>query len=146
YNKGSLVFDMLSREVGRATFQRALHQITGGHRFQTITWSAFVRTVNTAAGRNLDWFFDQWLRRAGAPQFALSWTQQGRSVRVTITKPEPSYRAHLKIEVRGDGDEHVVRLVDVRDGRTVVDVDTGFAARAVVLDPGDEILKRPAER
>lgn len=141
YNKGSLVFDMLSREVGRDTFRRALHDITRGRQLHTATWTDFVRTVNATCGRNLDWFFEQWLERDGAPDFRLSWTQADDTVRVTVTQPPPSYRARLKVEIQGSDGERLVQVVDVGNERADVTLPTGFRARAVVLDPDYEVLR-----
>ena len=141
YNKGSLVFDMLSREVGRETFRGVLHEITRGRRFHTTTWTDFVRTLDATSGRNLDWFFEQWLERDGAPDFRLSWTQEDDSVRITVTQPTPSYRARLKVEVRGGDGERVVQVIDVGSERADLTVPTRFRARDVVLDPGYEVLR-----
>jgi hypothetical protein len=142
YNKGALVFDMLSREVGRATMQRVFHDLTRGRQFQTITWTDFVKAVTARSSQNLDWFFEQWLERAGAPDFQLSWTESDGSVRVTVTQPAPFYRAHLKVEIRGDKeDQPLIQVVDISGPRTELTITPGFPARSVVLDPDYEVLR-----
>ncbi len=141
YNKGSLMFDMLSREVGRTTFQHVLHDLTRGSQLGTITWKEFLRTVNARSGRSLDWFFRQWLERAGVPDFQLSWTQEGDSVRITVTQPEPSYRAHLEVEILGGEGQRLIHVIEIKRARTNFTVTPRFRARSVVLDPDYEILR-----
>jgi len=141
YNKGSLVFGMLSREVGRDRFRRILHGIARGRRMGTITWREFVDAVDAGAGRKLDWFFDQWLTRAGAPDFRLAWTQQGDSVRGTITQTAPHYRAHLEVELRGSGGERSVRVVEITGASATFTAAPGFRVAEAVLDPDYTVLR-----
>ena len=141
YNKGSLIFDMLSREIGRDKFQRILHEITRRHRFQSITWHEFVNTIAADSSRNLDWFFDQWFGRTGAPDFRLSWSQEGDTLRGVITQPAPFYRAHLKVEMRDHGDQRLVRVVEISGARADFVVRASFRVQSAVLDPDFEVLR-----
>jgi aminopeptidase N len=143
YNKGSLFFDMLGREIGRENMQKALHELTHGKRLATTTWPRFLEIVRVAAGRNVDWFFEQWLNRAGAPDFRLTWTQRGDSVSGTITQPEPYYRAHLTVELRGQGAEgrKLSRVVEIVGASATFSVAPGFHVIDVVLDPMYQVLR-----
>ena len=141
YNKGFLVFDMLSREIGRAEFQRILHEITQQHRFQPITWHEFIRATELGAGRNLDWFFEQWFGRSGAPDWQLSWSQQGDTLRGAITQAEPYYRARLKVEVRGSEGRRLVQVVETTGPRVDFVLPVGFRAQSAILDPEYEVLR-----
>ncbi len=141
YNKGFLVFDMLSREIGRGEFQRILHEITRGRRFQSITWHEFLNAIAAGSGRNLDWFFEQWFGRTGAPDFQLSWSQEGDTLRGAITQPAPYYRAHLKIEIRGGEGHRLVHVVETTGARADFVVAAGFRAESAVLDPDFEVLR-----
>lgn len=141
YNKGSLVFDMLSREIGRAGFRQILHDVTRGRRMHTITWREFLDAVSAGSGRNLDWFFDQWLTRAGAPDFRLSWTQQGDSLQGTVTQDAPFYRANLELELRGSGGQRIVRVVEITGASAAFTVAPGFQVVEAVLDPDYKVLR-----
>jgi aminopeptidase N len=70
-------------------FRRILHGITEGRRLQTMTWGEFVDACQAGSRRDLGWFFEQWLHRAGAPDFSFSWEQDGETVRGIIRQPEP---------------------------------------------------------
>ena len=141
YNKGHLVFEMLSREMGRANMQRALHELTRGQRLATTTWPRFLEVVRMESGKDLDWFFEQWLGRAGAPDFTLAWTQRGDSVVGTISQPAPYYRAHLTIELRGVEGQRLSRVVEIAGPTATFSVVPGFRVADVVLDPEYAVLR-----
>lgn len=141
YNKGSFVFSMLSRELGREEFRRVLHELTSGRRFHTITWRAFTDAVTARAGRNLDWFFDQWLNRAGAPDLTLTWHQDGDVVRGIIAQPAPYYGARVEVGIRGAASEQATHTVEVHGPTTDFSAVPGFRAAAVELDPDYQVLR-----
>src|SRR5262249_21208473 len=141
YNKGALVFDMLSREIGRERFQQILAGLTRGRHSETMTWQAFLDACREGSGRKLDWFFDQWLHRAGAPDFQLSWHPEKAGVRAVIPQQKPCYRAHLTIEARGSHGERATRVVEITGARASASIAPGFPVTDVVLDPDYEILR-----
>lgn len=141
YNKGFLVFDMLSREIGREKFRRILHHITRAFAFREIRWSEFLRAVERGAGRNLRWFFKQWFERTGAPEFQLTWRQEGRRLRGTITQTAPYYQAALEIEAGSEGGRRFIRTVKVRGKETPFSFPINFRAESVTLDPQYLVLR-----
>jgi len=141
YNKGFIVFDMLAREMGRDRFQRMMQGLTNRRSFQTITWNQFRDAVAKESRQNMDWFFTQWLDRAGAPEFHLAWKQDADTVRGTITQPEPYYRATLKVEARGVAGEIAHYSVQLDGGSRTFAFPVGFHVRQVELDPGYEVLR-----
>jgi hypothetical protein len=141
YNKGSLMFDMLSREVGLSRFQETLKRLTAGQKLGTITWRQFQEAVNAGAGRDMGWFFDQWLGRAGAPDFQLSWSHEGGRVIGSVSQTAPYYRAHLRIDAVGAEGQHESRTIEVTGASTAFSLSPPFAVSSVVLDPEYEVLR-----
>jgi hypothetical protein len=141
YNKGSFAFDMLSNEIGREKFKGVLHRILRERKDRPMTWKEFTRAISDAAGRNMDWFFDQWFERPGAPDYQLSWKQEGASTHVTISQPAPYYRAHLKVEVRGVDGQNMTRTMEIKGATAELNVKPGFAVETVILDPSYEVLR-----
>jgi hypothetical protein len=141
YNKGFLVFNMLSREIGREKFQRILHNIMRRYAFKEIKWSEFLRAIETGAGKNLRWFYEQWFERTGAPEFQLTWKQQGKKLRGVITQTSPYYRAALEIEARNNQGQRLNRTVKVRGAETSFSFPANFRADSVTLDPHYLVLR-----
>jgi hypothetical protein len=141
YNKGFLVWDMLSREIGRTKFQQVLRGITKRYAFQQLTWKEFWRATEAGAGRDLGWFYEQWFERTGAPDFQIMWKQEGRTVHGAITQAAPYYRATLEIEIQGAQDQRLVYTVKVSGARTVFRLPARFRVQSVTLDPHYLVLR-----
>ena len=76
----------------------------------------FRRTMEEASGRDLDWFFDQWLHRGGALEVegAWSWDAERGVLRVELDQIQPNglpYRTPIELLI-GDteGAEHIETL------------------------------------
>lgn len=141
YNKGFLVWGMLSREIGTQKFQKILRDITRQYAFQQITLKDFWKEIEKRAGRDLGWFFEQWFERRGAPEFELTWKQETRRVSGVITQTSPSYRATLEVEIEGTEGQRLMNKVEVRGARTEFVLRVKFRVRAVTLDPHYLILR-----
>ena len=135
YNKGFLVWNMLSRELGRDKFRRILHSLTRRYAFRNVAWSQFLRAIETGAGRDLSWFYEQWFKRTGAPEWQLTWKQHGGRVRGVITQAAPHYRATLEVLAQGAGGQTSVKRVRVSGARAEFSMPVGFRVQSVTLDP-----------
>jgi aminopeptidase N len=142
YTKGALVFDMLSRELGRDAFRRILNDITRRHGERRVPWPTFLDEIERGAGRDLDWFYEQWFRRTGAPDFALTWSQDGDRVRGRITQPPPFYRARLSLEVNGAaGSGSTTHTVEIDGATAEFAIRLPFRVTEIALDPAYEVLR-----
>ncbi|MDQ3818738.1 MAG: hypothetical protein M3362_13810 [Acidobacteriota bacterium] len=141
YNKGFLVWEMLSREIGRRKFQQVLRGITRRYAFQQLTLKEFWRAIEAGAGRDLGWFYEQWFERTGAPDFQITWKQEGPEVRGAITQAAPYYRATLQIEIQGAQDQRLVYNVKVSEAQTEFRLPARFRVQSVTLDPHYLVLR-----
>jgi aminopeptidase N len=68
YNKGAWLLHMLRGEVGDSTFFRGVRDYYRAYRDSSVLSEDFERVMERAAGRDLRWFFRQWLYQPGYPQ------------------------------------------------------------------------------
>jgi tetratricopeptide (TPR) repeat protein len=134
-SKGMFVWDMLSREVGREKFSRALQSITRKHAFQRITWEEFLEAIEAGAGRDLGWFYAQWFERSGAPDWQLEWKQEGSVLRCAVTQSAPYFRATVEAEATGRSCQRLARTVEIHGPRTEFNWPVDFTVKSVTLDP-----------
>jgi hypothetical protein len=71
YQKCAMLFHMLRREVGEAAFWAGLRTLVADHGGTYAGWPEVERAFSRAAGRDLRWFFAQWVERRGAPALRL---------------------------------------------------------------------------
>ncbi len=141
YNKGFLVWNMLSLEIGREKFQRILRGLTRRYAFKQLTLKEFWKAIEVRAGRDLSWFYKQWFERRGAPEFQLVWKQEGSKVLGTITQVAPYYRATMEVEVAGAKQERSMHRVKANGARTDFVLPVRFPVQSVTLDPHYLVLR-----
>ena len=84
YNKGAWVLHMLRGEVGDSAFFRAVRRYYAAYRDSSVLSEDFERVVERAAGKDLRWFFRQWLYQPGYPRLDVTWRAPGAGRRVVL--------------------------------------------------------------
>jgi aminopeptidase N len=67
YYKGALILHMLRFVLGDDAFFRVLSDFLSRHEFGNVDSHDLFRTILSSTGRNLEWFFEDWIRGAGYP-------------------------------------------------------------------------------
>jgi len=67
YGKAAMLFFMLRDLIGTAAFDAATRDLWRSFRFKTASWDDLRRVFEKASSRPLDAFFNQWVKRPGAP-------------------------------------------------------------------------------
>lgn len=67
YDRGAAILHVLRREVGDAAFWAGVKGYVAGRRDCSVTSEDLRRAMESAAGRDLRWFWDQWVYGAGYP-------------------------------------------------------------------------------
>ena len=110
YGKGAMLFRMLENLVGRDNFYKSLRTLIDDHKFQKASWADVESSFERESGRDLGWFFSQWLDRKGVPSFEVRYP----GALVLKGKPTASfelkqkgelYRVALPAKVRDEGSE-----------------------------------------
>jgi hypothetical protein len=141
-SKGMLVWDMLAAQIGRPRFREIIQSFIRKNWFRRVSWREFWAEIRSGAGQDLSDFYAQWFERKGAPDWRLTWRQDGSVIEGTITQDRPLYKARLTIEVRGSRcDERLAQRAQVDGAVTTFRLEVPFEAKDVQLDPHFEILR-----
>lgn len=150
YGKAALVFHMLRDEIGEQTFQDGIRIFYAKKRNSIAGWGDLRAAFEQAAERDLDWFFEQWVDRAGLPQIELisadvRETGNGASIKLTIGQDELSYRLRIPVvfEMASGDDER--RTVNMDAASASVELALPGRPVAVHLDPDFDLARRPLE-
>lgn len=100
-SKGAILLDQLSRMIGRRQFHALLQSFLAAHLGQKTSWAALEAHISAGTGDAYAWWFDQWLRRSGAPDLSVSHRIDGNRVRVEAHQKGDRYRLSIPIEVSG---------------------------------------------
>ncbi len=103
YEKAGFTLHLLRREIGDSAFFRGIRSYYAAHRHGNALTTDLQRAFERASARQLDWFFDQWLRRSGYADIdaAWSWDPNARRISVTVRQGErfAPYRLSLAVDV-----------------------------------------------
>ncbi|HYE74876.1 MAG TPA: M1 family aminopeptidase, partial [Blastocatellia bacterium] len=86
YEKGACVLHMLRQELGDDAFFRSLARYLSKFAFSVAEANDFKVAIEEATGRNLHWFFDQWIYAAGYPELEVEyeWQRERKTLRLKV--------------------------------------------------------------
>jgi aminopeptidase N len=71
YQKAAMIFHLLRQEIGQEPFWQSLKQLVARYRGRWADWRDLEQVFSETAGRDLRWFFVQWVEQSGAPELSL---------------------------------------------------------------------------
>ena len=75
YQKGAWVLHMLRNQVGDTNFWKGIRLYYETYKFSNALSEDFQEIMEQVSGKNLDYFFQQWLYMPGQPEITLEWQQ-----------------------------------------------------------------------
>jgi aminopeptidase N len=146
YDKGAWVLHMLRRVLGDEVFRTAMREFLNTHAFMSADTRDLQRSVENTTGRNLDWFFKQWIYGGGYPKLDVTWKWEESEVVLRIRQQQTedslagTFRFPLDIGITTDLRTGVYPVwVDQRE--QVVRIPAPTRPRMVVVDKGQHLLK-----
>lgn len=85
YQKGSALIHTLREQIGDELFWRALREYLERYKFGSVRTSDLKRVLEDVSGKDLDWFFYQWVYMAGFPQVEARPVYYSRHKRLEIS-------------------------------------------------------------
>lgn len=150
YERGSVVLDMLRTNLGDEGWRQALRHYVTRHAERDAVTADLQRAVEEATGRNMDWFFDQWVWKGGHPEFRATyqWDEEHHLATVRLEQTQPTddplttaaFRTPLSIAFM-EGERLQTRAVEVTEREHAFVFPLARRPRFVAIDPGNRVLK-----
>lgn len=88
YPKAASVLHMLRSMIGDEAFFKVLSHFLHKHEFGVVDTHDFMISVKESIGKNLDWFFNQWIYKPGHPVFEISkkWNKETGELKLRIVQ------------------------------------------------------------
>ncbi len=147
YQKTAMIFHMLRRELGDRDFFRAIRALIAGHTAGYADWPQVRRAFQDASGKELSWFFKQWVRGTGAPRLRLTQARverdagTGYRVSVTVRQQGTVYRLGVPVVVQLAQGSSRTR-VDLREQEQTVALWVPARPVRLQLDPAHDTFRR----
>jgi aminopeptidase N len=121
YEKGGLVLNMLRVYLGDALFWKTIRHYAQSRRGSNVVTSDFQRAIEEATGRNLDWFFDQWVYGAGHPEMSgnFAWDDASKTAKLSLKQTQSGdrvaevFRLPLRLDFKLESGENLSTRVEM---------------------------------
>ncbi len=148
YDKGARVLHMLRTLLGDHLFWTALRHYLTKHRHGVVESRDLARAMEEATGKNLDWFFSQWvIDGAGHPELdvGFTWNPDEQMVTVTVEQKQkvdartPLFRVPTSVRFRvGAADVDVP--IEIREVQQAFHLRLAGEPTQSIFDPGKIVL------
>jgi hypothetical protein len=142
--KGAAVLHMLRSVIGDENFIKTLRAIPEQFAWKSISTEDFRKVAETAYGKDIGYFFIQWIESSGAPEFKMEYTvfrtQKGFRVMGKIMQDLDTFRmpVDLKIETEGNPEEQRVEVVGPSSEFVI---ETFGKPKRIEIDPAGRVLR-----
>lgn len=119
YKKGAAILNMLRYVVGDENFFKILREYHKEYKFELLTTEDFIKVCERVHGKDLDWFFDEWVYGTGYLNYkgeAKVEEKDGKYLLGITIRQKQSFRMPLDIKiVYEDGKEEYKSVVIAND-------------------------------
>jgi aminopeptidase N len=151
YAKGAIVLHMLRHVLGDTVFFKAMYNYANDPelKYGTATTEDFRSVCERTSGKNLGYFFDEWIYGTGYPKYTYSWSsrhfQGGDSVTLHIVQNIKTTGPHffimpIDLRISAEGMDTTITLFNDKADQTFHFI-TPQDPVLINLDPHDWILK-----
>ncbi|HLK62554.1 MAG TPA: M1 family metallopeptidase [Bryobacteraceae bacterium] len=145
YQKGGWSLHMLRGEIGTDKFWAGMREYYKRFRDSNASTEDLRKVMEEVSGQKLDWFFQQWLYRAGSPAVEGGWSYNPSSKKVEIqltqTQAGDAFRLPLEIGIKAAGaaSPKIVKI-EMTQKQQRFDLASDQQPASVDLDPNTWIL------
>jgi peptidase M1-like protein/tetratricopeptide repeat protein len=148
FNKGALVFNMLRQLIGDEKFDKMLRDYYAKNEGKNATLDDFETLATKTAGRNLRFFFGQWVESTGVPEFRSDYrmlrTKEGFRVPGTVKQDLDSFEMPVDITLRTEAGSERQTLM-MKGPSADFDIMTKSKPIEVIVDPDAKIIRSSEE-
>ncbi|MFQ5560444.1 MAG: M20/M25/M40 family metallo-hydrolase, partial [Nitrospinota bacterium] len=150
YGKSMMMWNMLRRLVGDEVFIRSFQHFYKNNKFKRASFNNIKKSFETVSQKELTFFFDQWVKRTGAPSLelsSLSVTTRKEDFQVSFslsqTQKEAPYILNIPVAVYLEGmQEALVRNVSLAKKKENYQLVFSSRPLRVDIDPEFDIFRR----
>ncbi len=142
YSKGACVLHALRGTVGDDAWWKGIQLYVARNKDKTVETADFRKAMEEASGKDLGWFFDQWVFKAGHPELTAKWhfEDADKTVRLKVEQTQPTddvtplFRLPTTVEITDDaGTRSIPIVIDARTQEFVIPA--SGKPKMVLIDP-----------
>jgi len=148
YPKGACMLHLLRYILGDDSFFRTLSTFLHENEFKPVDTHDFMKTIKEVTGKNMDWFFDQYIFSPGHPVFEVTktWDETKKILNLTVLQKQdsisgvPVYTIPVNLGFVVGG-KKIVKEVWLKNKVESFDFEFASQPQLVRFDEGNYLLK-----
>lgn len=144
YQKGGWVLHMLSVELGQDVFMQGIRKYYETFRNGNALTADLRQVMESVSSKQLDWFFEQWIFKAGHPKLELNWKYNEQKDEINISlvqvQKEGAFQFPVDLEIidtKGKSQRQTIRMTEKMKSLTLK---MKQAPAKVIIDPDTRLL------
>jgi aminopeptidase N len=135
---------MLRGVIGTEKFWTGIREYYRRYRNLNASTDDFRQVMEQAAGTDLAWFFDQWLKRPGMPKLSGTWRYDPVAKEILVdlaqTHAGPGFRLPLEVGIEAATGPRRIERIELTGKQGRFTIAAAAEPSAVVLDPDTWVL------
>jgi len=149
YGKGAMVFHMLKNIAGETAFYEALKDLVRARALHEASWEDIKTVFEKQTGKDLAWFFGQWLDRRGVISITMKdpkvvFSGGANKVSFDIVQNGQPYIFNLPVRLRSDSGESV-ELLHIEKQEETFEITAEYDPVEIVLDEDYDLMRELPE-
>ena len=149
YQKGAWVLHMLRWNLGDSLFFESLQTYANRFAFSNALTGDFKNVIEEVSGKDFDWFFEQWIYKAGFPELEIEWEynrhQTGRYIinaKIAQTQTiENIFNIPMEILIKTSSGD-ILDTLTLADKTGPFEFSTNSVPTELIIDPNNWLLKK----
>jgi len=141
YQKGAWTLHMLRNEVSDSVFQKIIQSYYRQYKGGNADTRDFETVAEDVSGKDLKWFFDQWLYRPGIPKLNANWKREGNEIKVEIKQTgSQTFQLPLQIGIVSADGKITIQKLSIKSKEEEFKIESSSNPVKLVLDPNTKLL------
>lgn len=144
YQKGGWVLHMLRRHIGDVAFANGIQQYYDRFKLSNALTADFQKVMEEVSGKELGWYFQQWIFTAAHPQLEVKWKYNKRKdlceVEVIQQQAVPFQFPLEVMFIGGLSGTQALQTLDVSKNSEIFSIEMPTKPQGMILDPNVNLL------
>jgi hypothetical protein len=148
YQKAAMVFHLLRQEIGNEAFWHSLKRLVAMYRGRPADWRDVEQVFAETSGKDLRWFFVQWVEQSGAPDVSLKQVSarplsNGKfELEGRIVQSGSRFQSPLPLRISMADERQQTVHARINGGEDPLTVHLPARPRSLEIDPDATVLRR----
>jgi aminopeptidase N len=140
YEKGAWVLHMLRWEIGDSAFFSALRDYFETFKYSNASTADFREICEKVSGKDLEFFFEQWVYREGEINLNFSWEHDAGKLILNLQQSKNLYIFPLEIKIDLKNGEEIIEIIRISKMSEKLEIQVESPPKYITLDPNDWLL------